>query len=121
MQSQRYALSDYSRGLKSMSLMYETGKGLVVFTGCSHAGVVNVVKHALFLAGNTTPLYAVIGGYHLVGPNEANIHDTVQDLKALDPQILMPGHCSGWRAKNEIERAMPGRMAPSTVGTKYVF
>ncbi|KIW72684.1 hypothetical protein PV04_00861 [Phialophora macrospora] len=97
------------------------GKGLVVFTGCSHAGVVNVVKHALQLAGENVPLYAVIGGYHLVGPNEAWIKDTVAELKELNPRVLMPGHCSGWRAKYEIEKVMPGKLAPSTVGTQFVL
>ncbi|KAL6242240.1 hypothetical protein RBB50_010788 [Rhinocladiella similis] len=96
------------------------GKGLVVFTGCSHAGVVNVVKHALQLGG-TAKLHAVIGGYHLVGPNEAWVKETVADLRDLNPDILMPGHCSGWRAKVEIEKMMPGKLAPSTVGTKFSF
>lgn len=95
------------------------GKGIVVFTGCSHAGVVNVTKHALELAGGSTPLYAVVGGYHLVGPNEAFVRVTVEDLRDLNPRVLIPGHCSGWRAKNEIEKLMPGRLAPSTVGTQF--
>jgi 7,8-dihydropterin-6-yl-methyl-4-(beta-D-ribofuranosyl)aminobenzene 5'-phosphate synthase len=95
------------------------GKGLVVFTGCSHAGVVNVIKHALDLG--SSPLYAVVGGYHLVGPNEAWIKETVAELKELNPRVLMPGHCTGWRAKYEIEKVMPGRLAPSTVGTKFVL
>jgi len=82
---------------------------------------VNASKHALQLGGGTVPLYAVIGGDHLVGPNEALITQTVADLKDLDPRVLMPGHCSGWRAKNEIERRMPGRLAPSTVGTRFLL
>jgi len=92
----------------------------VVFTGCSHAGVVNVTKNALEMGGSA-PLYAVVGGYHLVGPNEALIEETIADIKGLNPHILMPGHCSGWRAKNEIERVMPGKLAPSTVGTQFVL
>lgn len=91
-----------------------------MFTGCSHAGVVNAAKHALQLGG-TDKLHAVVGGYHLVGPNEAVLKPTVADLKALNPDILMPGHCSGWRAKVEIENAMPGRLAPSVVGTQFSF
>ena len=97
------------------------GKGLLVFTGCSHAGVVNVVKHAMQLAGESVPLYAVVGGYHLVGPNEGWIKETVAELKELNPRVLMPGHCSGWRAKYEIEKVMPGRLAPLTVGTKFML
>lgn len=83
--------------------------------------MVNACKHALELAGEGAPLHAVIGGYHLVGPNEAFIKQTVQDLKSLDPHVLMPGHCTGWRAKNDIENVMPGRLAPSTVGTIFTL
>ncbi|KAH8805469.1 metallo-beta-lactamase superfamily protein [Xylogone sp. PMI_703] len=100
---------------------YFEDKGVVVFTGCSHAGVVNVTKHALELDGNSTSLYAVVGGYHLVGFNEAFVGDTVKDLRSLNPRLMIPGHCSGWRVKNEIERLMPGKLAPSTVGTRFIL
>ena len=99
-------------------------KGVVVFTGCSHAGAVNATKHAMQLAAsasgsNDVPLFAVVGGYHLVGPNEQTIADTIRDLKALKPSLLLPGHCTGWRAKRAIENEMPGTLAPLTVGTQY--
>lgn len=101
------------------------GKGVVVFTGCSHAGAVNACKHGLELAekaaGEKMPLYAVMGGYHLTGPNEAMIEDTIKDFKELDAKIFLAGHCSGWRVKYAIEREMPGRLAPSTVGTKFTL
>ena len=97
----------------------------MVFTACSHAGVVNATKHAMELAstvcegGSSIPLYAVVGGYHLVYPNEVIIPDTVRDIKALKPQLVMAGHCTGWRAKQAIENEMPGTLAPLTVGTQY--
>jgi len=62
-----------------------------------------------------------MGGYHLSGPNEPMIQETVADFKKLDPKVLVAGHCSGWRVKFEIEKEMPGRLAPSFVGSKYVF
>lgn len=96
------------------------GKGLVVFSGCSHAGVVNATRHAADLGGGA-PIYAVMGGYHLVGCEDSVITETVSDLQALEPKVLMPGHCTGWRAKFEIEKNMPGRLAPSTVGTRFVI
>ena len=68
---------------------------------------------------NDVPLFAVVGGYHLVGPNEQTIADTIRDLKALKPSLLLPGHCTGWRAKRAIENEMPGTLAPLTVGTQY--
>nr|KMM69835.1 hypothetical protein CPAG_06148 [Coccidioides posadasii RMSCC 3488] len=96
-------------------------KGLVIFTGCSHAGVVNASRHAVDLAGKNIPAYAIFGGYHLAGSEAAQIEATVKDLKALNPKILLPGHCSGWRVKYEIEKEMPGRLVPPSVGAKLTF
>ncbi|KAJ5035786.1 hypothetical protein NUH16_003646 [Penicillium rubens] len=97
------------------------GKGLVVFTGCSHAGVVNTTKHAVELTGGTVPVHAVVGGFHLATSDADQIQDTVADLKGLDPAVLMPGHCSGWRAKFAIEKHMPGSLVPCTVGSRITF
>ncbi|KAH7357125.1 metallo-beta-lactamase superfamily protein [Rhexocercosporidium sp. MPI-PUGE-AT-0058] len=97
------------------------GKGIILFTGCSHGGVVNASRHSVDLLDGKVPLYAVLGGYHLVGEQEAKIPNTVRDLKALEPRVLLPGHCSGWRAKVEIEREMPGVLVPCTVGSMFVF
>ena len=93
------------------------GKGLVVFTGCGHAGVVNTARHAVRLAGG--PLHAIVGGYHLADADGVKIDATVEDLAKLDPQILLARHCTGWRAKFQMEQAMPGRLAPSSVGLTY--
>jgi 7,8-dihydropterin-6-yl-methyl-4-(beta-D-ribofuranosyl)aminobenzene 5'-phosphate synthase len=96
------------------------GKGLVLFTGCSHGGVVNAARHAKELVKGAD-LYAVVGGYHLVGEQEGNVRDTVRDLKVLEPKVLLPGHCSGWRVKVEIEKEMPGRLVPCGVGARFEF
>ncbi|KUJ13399.1 metallo-beta-lactamase superfamily protein [Mollisia scopiformis] len=97
------------------------GKGIILFTGCSHGGVVNTALHAKSLLNDEVPLYAVVGGYHLVGEQEANVEATVRDLKKLDPKVLLPGHCSGWRVKLEIEKQMPGRLVPCGVGARLSF
>ncbi|WEW59086.1 MBL fold metallo-hydrolase [Emydomyces testavorans] len=97
------------------------GKGIVIFTGCSHAGVVNASRHAVDLVGRDVPVYAIFGGYHLATSEDAQVHATVRDLKALEPRILLPGHCSGWRVKYEIEKEMPGRLIPPSVGAKLAF
>lgn len=96
------------------------GKGIIMFTGCSHAGVVNASRHAVEL-GKGVPLYAVVGGYHLADAEIAQLEATVTDLKALEPSILVPGHCSGWRVKRMIENEKAGWLAPSSVGTKFTF
>jgi 7,8-dihydropterin-6-yl-methyl-4-(beta-D-ribofuranosyl)aminobenzene 5'-phosphate synthase len=73
------------------------------------------------LLGNSVPLHAILGGYHLATTNDGNIRETVADPKALDPTMLLPGHCTGWRAKFEIEKQMPGRLVPCTLGAKYTI
>lgn len=104
-----------------IELTCSLGKGLVVFTGCSHAGVVNTTKHAVELTGGGLPVYAVVGGFHLATSDAEQIQNTVADLKRLDPAVLMPGHCSGWRAKFAIEKHIPGSLVPCTVGSRITF
>ncbi|KAI1503904.1 Metallo-hydrolase/oxidoreductase [Biscogniauxia marginata] len=94
------------------------GKGLVVFTGCSHAGVVNVSRHAVELGGGSS-LYSIVGGYHLADGSPEKLEQSMRDLKALEPKILMPGHCTGWRFKVRMEMELPGCMAPIFGGTRY--
>ena len=62
---------------------------------------------------------AVIGGFHLADSEPAQMEESVGDLKALGPKLLLPGYCTGWRAKYKIEEGMPGRLAPSVVGTRF--
>lgn len=96
-------------------------KGIVMFTGCSHAGVVNASRHAVELASGP-PLYAVMGGFHLADAERETVTRSVRDLKSLDPKLLLAGHCTGWRAKFEVEREMPGgRLVPSFVGSSFVL
>src|SRR5438552_10469531 len=77
-------------------LLHVRDKGLVVLTGCGHAGIVNIVRHAKRLTG-VDQVYAVIGGFHLSGPLfEPMIPATVAALAAEDPTLLVPAHCTGW-------------------------
>ncbi|KAF6823929.1 metallo-beta-lactamase superfamily protein [Colletotrichum plurivorum] len=96
------------------------GKGIVMFTGCGHAGVVNSAKHAVNL-GDGAPLYAVAGGFHLADAQPDIIEQTVSDLKASGTKVVLPGHCTGWRAKFELQKQMPGCFAPCFVGSKFVL
>ena len=96
------------------------GSGVVVFSSCSHAGIVNVCRHALDLAG--VPLLAAMGGFHLGGTGlEERVSDTVQDLVKLQPKAILPGHCTGWRAKTAMAQAMPDQYIPALAGGRYVF
>jgi len=96
-------------------------KGLVVFSACSHAGIVNVLTHARDSFPGV-PLHAVMGGLHLSGPNEAIIPQTVDGLRTFDLKTIAAGHCTGWRAMAALANAFGDKiLAPTAVGKRYLF
>lgn len=97
------------------------GRGLVIITGCGHAGVVNIVRQAMRLTG-ISKLLAVIGGFHLSGPAfEPIIEPTVAALTELAPELIVPGHCTGWRAQHALAATLPKAWVQGSVGTKYTL
>ncbi len=95
-------------------------QGLVVLGGCSHAGIVNTVKHLAKVTG-AEKIHAVLGGFHLSGPSEALIEPTVRAMQAIGPDLIVPTHCTGWKAIHAFEKAMPEQFVLNTVGTTYLF
>lgn len=97
------------------------GKGLIVLSGCGHAGIVNIITHAQKLTG-VSKVHAVIGGFHLTGGIfEAIIPQTIAALKAIAPAVIVPGHCTGWKAVHGLAAALPGSFIQNSVGTRYEF
>ncbi|HLX57415.1 MAG TPA: MBL fold metallo-hydrolase, partial [Ktedonobacteraceae bacterium] len=97
------------------------GKGLVVITGCGHAGVINILRQARALTG-VEQIYAVSGGFHLTGAMfEPIIPQTIEALQQINPAVVVPAHCTGWRATHRIAQAMPDAFIPNSVGTTYVL
>jgi len=96
-------------------------RGLVVLTGCGHAGVVNTLTHAREATG-VEDIHAVVGGFHLTGPVfEPIIAPTIEALKSLKPRYIVPEHCTGWRATFELARQFPDAYVPNSVGTRLNF
>jgi 7,8-dihydropterin-6-yl-methyl-4-(beta-D-ribofuranosyl)aminobenzene 5'-phosphate synthase len=96
-------------------------KGLVVFTACSHAGVVNVLFHARE-SFPSIPLHAVAGGFHLSAANEKIIPETVRDLASFNLHVIAPGHCTGWRATQAlVSQFGEDVVTPSAVGKTYAL
>ena len=96
-------------------------KGLVVITGCGHAGIINTLNYAKELTGQDR-IFSVIGGMHLSGGLfEPIIPTTLQELEKLKPKFVVPCHCSGLKAMTEIARKMPSAFIQNSVGTNYVF
>jgi 7,8-dihydropterin-6-yl-methyl-4-(beta-D-ribofuranosyl)aminobenzene 5'-phosphate synthase len=96
------------------------GKGLVVLSGCAHAGIVNTVKHAQKITG-VGKVHAIMGGFHLTGAKEELIQRTISDIKTMAPDYIIPMHCIGFEALVAFAKEMPDQFTLNTAGTKYIF
>ena len=96
-------------------------KGLVILSGCAHAGIVNTVLYARKITG-IERVHAIIGGFHLSGRDcEERIGKTVDMLKHFKPELIAPMHCTGWRGAFAIASAMPEAFVWNSVGNLYTF
>ncbi|WP_066723783.1 MBL fold metallo-hydrolase [Sphingomonas pituitosa] len=96
-------------------------KGLVVIGSCSHRGIINTVRRAQAVSG-IDRVYAIVGGFHLVPPQtREQALETVRLMQALDPDYIIPGHCTGETFIAAAQAAMPDRVLRSIVGTRYQF
>lgn len=96
-------------------------KGLVVFSSCSHSGVVNVLLNARRITG-VDHLHAFVGGCHLTGAiMEPVIPRTLDEFGKLGLDWIVPGHCTGWRATHALSHRMPNAYVQGSVGTRLRF
>jgi 7,8-dihydropterin-6-yl-methyl-4-(beta-D-ribofuranosyl)aminobenzene 5'-phosphate synthase len=104
--------------LDDQALVLSLGeRGLLVLSGCGHAGIVNTLRYAQRLTGQQK-LAAVIGGFHLSGPMfEPIIDPTVRAFDELSPALLVPAHCTGWKAVHQLAARFPDAFVQSAVGT----
>jgi 7,8-dihydropterin-6-yl-methyl-4-(beta-D-ribofuranosyl)aminobenzene 5'-phosphate synthase len=92
-------------------------RGLVILSGCGHAGIVNTVRYAQRLTGQQE-IAAIIGGFHLSGPMfETIITPTVRAFDELSAALIVPAHCTGWKAVHQLAARFPDAFVQSTVGT----
>ncbi len=98
------------------------GEGLVIISGCGHAGIINTINYAKKIGG-TEKIHAILGGFHLSGVlYEDAIEPTIRALQEdADPDYIVPCHCTGWKAINTIIQRMPQKFIQPSVGTKFVF
>jgi 7,8-dihydropterin-6-yl-methyl-4-(beta-D-ribofuranosyl)aminobenzene 5'-phosphate synthase len=95
-------------------------RGLVVITSCGHRGVVNTIRQAQEVSG-VRKVHALIGGFHLGPAPGATIAQTVAELKALEPDAVVPMHCSGMNFIVAMREQMPERLLLSSIGTRLTF
>jgi 7,8-dihydropterin-6-yl-methyl-4-(beta-D-ribofuranosyl)aminobenzene 5'-phosphate synthase len=96
-------------------------RGLVIVSGCSHAGAVNVLRNAQRLTGEHR-IAGFIGGCHLTGGLfEPIIVPTVEAFAAAGVSRVLPAHCSGWKAVHLLAQTMPEAFVQPAVGTVVSF
>lgn len=96
------------------------GRGLVVISSCGHVGLINTIKQAMHVSG-VSKLHAVLGGFHLVTAPQEYIEQTVTELEALKPDVVIPMHCSGEAFIQSLRRRMPDNVVTTNVGTRFTF
>ena len=96
-------------------------KGLVVISGCSHSGIINTIFYAQKLTG-MRKVHAVLGGFHLTGPAfEPIIEKTIKELKNVAPEVIVPMHCTGWKAIQRFSEEFPSSFVLNSVGSKITL
>jgi 7,8-dihydropterin-6-yl-methyl-4-(beta-D-ribofuranosyl)aminobenzene 5'-phosphate synthase len=96
------------------------GRGLVVLTSCSHRGVVNIIKRAQAVSG-VSKVHAVMGGFHLAPFKEDYVRQTIAGLKEIDPDYVVPMHCTGEPFWDLVRAEMPNKLLRAYTGTRFVF
>lgn len=88
------------------ALVYKAKQGLIILTGCSHAGICNIVSQAIRVC-KTEKIAAIVGGFHLLKAEEARLKATIACLQAYAPQAIYACHCTDFAAKLELAKQLP--------------
>ena len=96
------------------------GRGLVVISSCSHCGVINAVKQAMAVSG-VDRLHAVLGGFHLGAAPPDYIEHSVAEMAALNPDLVIPMHCTGRNFIAALREKMPERLIDWNTGSRFTF
>jgi len=95
-------------------------RGLVVITSCGHAGVINSVRQAQKSAG-VQKIHAIVGGFHLAPAPDEIVAKTVEAFNAIDPDYIIPAHCTGLNTIMTVHRVMPAKLVMPSTGTRVIF
>jgi len=95
-------------------------RGLVIISSCGHAGIINSIRQIQQATG-IDKVHAVVGGWHLAPSPDEIVAKTVEAFKQLDPDYLIPMHCTGFNTLMAIQREMPAKLIMPSTGTQVVF
>jgi 7,8-dihydropterin-6-yl-methyl-4-(beta-D-ribofuranosyl)aminobenzene 5'-phosphate synthase len=96
-------------------------RGLLIISGCAHAGIINTVKQCLKITA-IDEVYAIIGGFHLAGNIEEKVREeTLNAIEEIGPEVIIPMHCTGFDSIAKIRQRLPKNTYLSSVGTKFLL
>lgn len=95
-------------------------KGLMIVTGCSHAGIINIIEHAKDITG-IDKVYGIIGGLHLIKADDRVIDLTIDHMERLSPDVVIPGHCTGQKAQYRFWERFGDRYRSMHSGKVFEF
>jgi len=98
-----YLEDDYL--MEDSALAYRSSEGLVIITGCSHAGICNIVEHAKRICGEDR-IVDIVGGLHLLDPSEEQMRGTLDYMKKLQPPEVHACHCTDLNSKIALSRVV---------------
>jgi 7,8-dihydropterin-6-yl-methyl-4-(beta-D-ribofuranosyl)aminobenzene 5'-phosphate synthase len=104
----------------SAIVMMVKGRGLVIISGCAHAGIINTIQYARKLTGENQ-VFAVMGGFHLTGKTRNQLKPLLEALRQFNPRHIVPCHCTGRKVSQWIEETMPEKFVLNMSGTKLTF
>lgn len=92
--------------LDDSALVYKSDQGLVIITGCSHAGICNIISHAQLVCGEER-IVDIIGGFHLLNPSASQMAGTLDYLRQITPLALHACHCTDLNSKVALAGVAP--------------
>jgi 7,8-dihydropterin-6-yl-methyl-4-(beta-D-ribofuranosyl)aminobenzene 5'-phosphate synthase len=95
-------------------------RGVVVISSCGHVGIVNSARQAQAVSG-VDKVHALVGGFHLGPAPDDYLRQVVAEIKKLDPDVIVPMHCSGENFIREVRAQMPDKLLVPTTGARLTF
>lgn len=104
--------------LDDTALVYKSKDGLVIITGCSHAGICNIIEYAKKICGDSR-IADVIGGFHLLEPSDEQMNGTIDYFNNLDVKKIHACHCTDLYSKIKLSKVVD--LAEVGVGLSLKF
>jgi 7,8-dihydropterin-6-yl-methyl-4-(beta-D-ribofuranosyl)aminobenzene 5'-phosphate synthase len=107
--------------MDDMSLVLSIkNKGLFVVTGCSHAGIINILKHSMKITG-INKIYGVMGGFHLISATDERFNKTISFFQEMDIELVLGGHCNGFNALSKMSNELGEKFRCLHSGFTYML